>query len=250
MKSKLIPWLSASCLIIVLTPPAFGAKGDKGGKPSGGCNSINPAVTTTILDPHAGVLSGDGSLTYDMGVINLCSGSTDLTSHGREKGRTMTITLPAPEANPSWDEAYPAWSTAGVDFFNVSNILCKDRVCGSTFTTSMAWRLAHPDGDYHLRFMPPTTDADDLSADDENINLPMETSPVTVMHFTGNCETALPGDRIFYDHWIVEATNPSPDGVLQLGTLHKFPRRGRDPKLHMGQYSAPFKLLFEAQSCF
>ena len=126
----------------------------------------------------------------------------------------------------------------------------------------MAWRFKGPDrANYRLRFVPPfaVTDAPDLhtpnmAVDEPDINMPMETSVVTVTHFPGNRTTALPGDFIAFDQWDVVGTNPSPDlapdgqEVVQLGTLHKSPKKPSDPPLHVGQYS--MKLHLEALGCF
>jgi hypothetical protein len=153
----------------------------------------------------------------------------------------------------------PSW--AGTEilvsfFFNIRNILCHTGSCLDTFTTRMNWQFTGPDGrDYRWRFYPAIADSPDLHSpnmlvDEPDINMPYETSYVLVHHRPGNCSVPNANPRIF-DQWDVTAANPNdPEGILQLGTLHRSPKGPRDTILHMGQYSMPYHLQVEALQCF
>jgi hypothetical protein len=210
------------------------------------------------------ILRGDGSDSYQdnqNGIsarINICSGSRDATITALTSTRRIRMTFPAAIPNTSQSGQTPSWAGSEITvpfFFNVRNILCYSGSCGDPFTTRMAWQFAAADGfSYHLRFYPAVADSPDLHSPDTlteepDINLPYETSPVVVHHQPGNCANP-GGNPIVFDRWDVTAASPSADGYMELGTLHRFPKRNRDPKLHMGQYSMPFRLQIEALQCF
>lgn len=240
-----------------------GGNGDSGGK----CDNIPLRITLLRLtDGNTSVLSGDGSSTYQDGVdrvkanIQLCSGSRDATIVTSRSSRTIGMAFPAPVPGSSLSGQVPSWVDSDIDvsfFFNIRNLLCHEGDCGDTFTTRMNWQFTGPDGEYyHLRFYPFLADAPDLHSpemlnNEPDINEPDETSPVVVYHRPGNCGDPA-GNPVVFDQWDIIAANPSSTApeLIQLGTLHRFPSKPNDEKLHMGQYAMPYRLQIEALRCF
>ena len=233
----------------------LGAKGGKGGPKDdpGGCS--NPQLTVTLLpllDGAEAAISGDGSDSYEA-TLNLCSGSTDVTANYNKGQRTMGFAFSAPEADLG---VTPDWAPAtfqGHFFFNIRNVLCSAGVCGDTFTAHMTWGIDAPDGArYNLRFYPntgvdsPDTTSPWMLSRNPDLNSPLQTSPVAVTHTPGSCHDGGNG----YDVWIVDASVSNPDGITQVGTLYQRAKNSRQSDVHMGQFSFPFRLRLEAQSCF
>ena len=245
------------CATWLITVPTLFAQG-KGGK----CRDLPIRVTLLPSNVGTSVLQGDGSDTYEDGkngvfaVIRFCSGTGDATVS--TSTRRVRISFPEPVEDSALSGQTPSWVATEISvsfFFNVRNILCQTGSCGDTFTTRMAWQFTGPDGKYyHLRFHPAVADAPDLHSpnllvNEPDINLPFETSPVVVRHQRGTCNDA-GGDPADFDQWEVTAASTNSDpGILQLGTLHRFPSKPKDQKLHMGQYSMPYRLRIEALRC-
>ncbi len=256
--------LSTCAALLIAIAPALLAQGKGGGK------CVNVPIRVTLLPlPNGGptsVLRGDAlGDTYRDGQsgvtarINFCSGSRDATITAMSSPRKIRMTFPQPVPGSSLSGQTPSWVGSEIQvnfFFNIRNILCHTGNCGDTFTTRMNWQFTGPEGSlYHLRFYPADADSPDLHSpntltEEPEINEPHETSYVVVHHRPGNCGVPS-ANPVIFDQWDVTAANAnSPEGILQLGTLHRFPKKPRDPKLHMGQYSMPYRLQVEALQCF
>jgi hypothetical protein len=251
-------------LSITLAPGAMAQGKGKGGGGGGKCTDVPIRVTLlpTLPGEPPSAFRGDGvSDTYQDGQdhvsasIHFCSSTYDATITTYRSSRKIRISFPQPLPDSSLSGDVPSFAGGEVEvdfFFNIRNILCVTGTCGDTFTTHMNWQLYFPDAGYRLRFYPSVTDSPDLHSpdmlvDEPDINMPHETSYVVVHHRPGDCASG--GNT--YDQWDISGVNPNSDGgTVQLGTLHNFASKPRDPVLHLGQYSMPYRLQVEALQCF
>lgn len=182
----------------------------------------------------AGNASGDSYEDGKNGVsasIHFCSGSRDATITTYAGTREIEFTFSAPSA--TLNGSVPDWAPGtfmAPFFFNIRNILCHDEICPNPFTTRMNWRFQRSDRkSYRLRFCPlvaetPDLHSPDMAVNEPDINLPYETSYVSVLHQPGNCP-----DGMTYDQWDVVADNFSPNGSCSSARFTWWGTRGRIP---------------------
>lgn len=229
--------------------PAAGYAAKKGGAQA--CANI--PVWITIMPVDGSVLADDGREIYKDGgsgvvsKIYICGSEPTYDARTDFPNSTRSVGFTFPHANEGSNVNGPAPIWAGAGTFQskpivyVRNILWGRMHGQTTFTTRVIIKSIKGPGDaalYDLRLQPSLVDAllnDPPMAD---TNIPEQTATVTVQDIPGDCRQG----GTTRDAWIVTADAPF------IGTLYKQASR-KTPNTHAGQYTVPFKLYVEAQSC-
>jgi len=223
-------------------------------------------IRISIVD-GSGVLTNDGKGYYEtnkdgvnFAMINICGSSPtyDATMGLVPSTRVIGFTFQPALAGSIIDRPSPVWAN-GTGFWAKPIIYVRNILWGRMngvydFTTRVIIKnIVGPKDStpYDLRIQAGDVDALDNPPPFSDINLPSETGTVRVQDLPGTCRTTTGGSM---DQWIVTVnpshvgTDPLTDPTLYVGTLYRETVRS-DRGGHSGQYTVPFKLWIEAQTC-